>query len=222
MNLVVIAIKSVKMGSGPVLFNGIHIDMPIDSIYRRLGFRRGTTDIGYARKKEIDAAMEDAGFLVELKGAALVMPIEGIEGSRICLDSGDVLESRDLSRLLEGSEDVLFMGASAGNGIMDEIGRDSRNGNLTGAVMLDAVASEMTDKALDWIMEYMGQELRRKGKELSSRRFSAGYGDFILENQRTMHRLLRLQDIGVSITETCILVPEKSVTALAGITKFLK
>ncbi len=196
--------------------------MPMDAVYRRLGFRKGRTDIGHWQRKEIEEAMDEAAFLVELKGSALVVPIDRIEGVRIYLGSGDILESRNIARLLEKSGEALFMGATAGSGIMEEIGRDSRNGNLTRAVMLDAVASEMTDKALDWIMEYMGQELRRKGKELSLRRFSAGYGDFALENQWTMHSLLHLQDKGVSITETCILVPEKSVTALAGITSAMK
>ena len=42
-------------------------------------------------------------------------------------------------------------------------------------------------------------------------------GDLPLESQRIMHRLLDLERIGVSITDHCILVPEKSVTAITGI-----
>ncbi|HPV30603.1 MAG TPA: methionine synthase, partial [Deltaproteobacteria bacterium] len=61
------------------------------------------------------------------------------------------------------------------------------------------------------------RQVRREGLAITSRRFSAGYGDFELENQRIMYERLRLGEIGVEITDSCILIPEKSVTAVAGI-----
>jgi len=66
-------------------------------------------------------------------------------------------------------------------------------------------------------MEYYGGQLRRSQKAVSRRRYSAGYGDFSLENQQLMYERLHLKEIGVKITDTFILVPEKSVTAIAGI-----
>jgi cobalamin-dependent methionine synthase I len=48
-------------------------------------------------------------------------------------------------------------------------------------------------------------------------RFSAGYGDFLLENQRLFYELLDLQRFGVSLTESCIFTPEKTVPAIAGV-----
>ncbi|HQJ30972.1 MAG TPA: hypothetical protein PLG18_07540, partial [Syntrophales bacterium] len=80
-----------------------------------------------------------------------------------------------------------------------------------------AAASETVDAALDWITAYFRTLLRREGKTLLNSRFSAGYGDFSLENQRDMHRLLQLEQLGVAITPACVLVPEKSVTAVTGI-----
>lgn len=47
----------------------------------------------------------------------------------------------------------------------------------------DAVASEMADAALDWIMDYINRQLRREGRHLLPRRFFAGYADFALDNQ---------------------------------------
>jgi len=89
--------------------------------------------------------------------------------------------------------------------------------DVTRAVVFDAVASEMTDAGLDWIMRYWNQELRRENKTLTKRRMSAGYGDFLLENQKIFHALLDLNCLGVTITPQYILVPEKSVTGVAGI-----
>ena len=110
------------------------------------------------------------------------------------------------------------MGATAGPEIMTAIQEDAAGRNVTRGVVLDATAGETVDAALDWIMAYYNQTLRRQGKRLLSARYSAGYGDLALENQRTMYRLLALEKIGVEIMETCILIPEKSVTAITGIT----
>jgi cobalamin-dependent methionine synthase I len=109
------------------------------------------------------------------------------------------------------------MGATAGKPIMDAIGEKTAQGNLTAAVVYDATASEMTDAALDWIMNYVNGRLRREGRRLLPRRFSAGYADFSLDNQKAMHKKLQMEKIGVSITPDCILHPEKSVTAIGAI-----
>jgi len=109
------------------------------------------------------------------------------------------------------------MGATAGHPIMEAIREKTNHGDLTAAVVYDATASEMTDAALDWIMHYINGQLRREGKHLLPRRFSAGYADFALENQKAMHQKLQMEKIGVSITPDYILLPEKSVTAISGI-----
>lgn len=160
--------------------------------------------------------IEDASDLVALKGAVLLMDIRSIEDSGVTLDDGTFFPSRSLAGMLEGSSGVLLMGATAGADIMEAIASCTAE-NLTRAVILDAVGSEMADAALDWIMDYMGQDLLRSARRLTRKRFSAGYGDFSLENQQAMYDLLQLGNIGISMTPTRILLPEKSVTAVAGV-----
>ncbi|OQC25694.1 MAG: Vitamin B12 dependent methionine synthase, activation domain [Deltaproteobacteria bacterium ADurb.Bin072] len=75
----------------------------------------------------------------------------------------------------------------------------------------------MADAALDWIMDYAGQDLLRSSRRLTRKRFSAGYGDFSLENQQTMFDMLQLGEIGIRMTPAKVLIPEKSVTAVAGV-----
>ena len=48
-------------------------------------------------------------------------------------------------------------------------------------------------------------------------RFSPGYGDVSLEVQKDFFRLLPCQRIGLTLMDTLIMSPEKSVTAFIGI-----
>ena len=87
------------------------------------------------------------------------------------------------------------MGATAGNAIMEAIKEKTHQDNLAAAVVYDATASEMTDAGLDWIMDYLNQHIRREGKTLLPRRFSAGYADFNLENQKAIYEMLQMEKL---------------------------
>ena len=109
------------------------------------------------------------------------------------------------------------MGATAGSPVMDAIREKTLRQEMTAAVVYDATASEMADAALDWITGFVNRQIRREGKSLLPRRFSAGYGDFELENQKAIFDKLRMDKIGVALSERFVLIPEKSVTAISGI-----
>jgi len=198
-------------------FQVIRIPVPQKSVYSRLGFRAGTTLIKSREQQMMDQFIQEAVDLIKLKGSIRTIPVKQAGESGIELENGVAFTSRSLSRMLHGCSQVLLMGATAGGMIMEEISKATASDDLTRAVVLDAVASEMTDHALNWIMSYADLDIRRSSLKLMKKRFSAGYGDFSLMNQRTMFEMLSMERIGVSITETCILVPEKSVTAIAGI-----
>ena len=200
-----------------IFFHSITVAVPNKGIYSRLGFRKDHTRIPPEHLKMVEAYISEALELIELKGAARILGIEANRGADIYLSTGSLFRSEQLAGMTSGCTEMLLMGATAGSRIMEEINRDTTTGNITRGVVLDAVASEMTDEALAWIMGYVSQDLRRRAKRLTRRRFSAGYGDFSLANQKIMYDLLQMDNIGVRITKEYLLVPEKSVTAIAGI-----
>ncbi len=201
----------------PLFFESIPVTLPRPAIYRRLGYRKESTRISPGQRQEVEGYIADAVAMLQLKGSSLRLPIE-VEGSAlISLPEGNAFVSRKLARFLKDAREIILMGATAGTTIMEAIQADIGGRNVTRGVVLDATASEVVDAGLDWIMGYFRQSLRREGKTLLNSRFSAGYGDFALENQRLIHRLLQMDSFNVTITESCLLVPEKSVTAVTGI-----
>lgn len=202
----------------PVLFfESISVSIPRKEIYRRLGFIKGVTKISPSQQEEIEQYIHDAQSFIHLKGAAFRMPIQEIQGARIILPNNIFFESHQLADLLDTCREIVLMGATAGSDIMVAIGEDIAGSNITRGVVFDATVSEMVDASLDWITNYFNRILLRENRKLLKQRFSAGYGDFFLENQKTIYCLLQLDRIGVQITDTCILIPEKSVTAVTGI-----
>jgi hypothetical protein len=200
-----------------VFLEKISIDPPREKIYQRLGYKKRTTEISANQKEETDRFINEASRLISLKGALLRLTIHHNDGEKIIMAGDLTFASKKLSAFLCDCQETVLVGATAGNGIMEAIKGKTQQDDLAAAVVYDATASEMTDSALDWIMSYLNQHLRREGKALLPRRFSAGYADFYLENQKAIHRILQMEKLGVKITSSFILIPEKSVTAIFGI-----
>jgi hypothetical protein len=201
----------------PVTFlEKITIDPPRDEIYRRLGYKKRTTAISTGQQKETDLFIHEASGLISLKGVLLRATILKNDGGKISLSRDLIFESRKLADFLRDCREIVLMGATAGSAIMEAIRNKSREDHLAAAVVYDATASEMTDAALDWMMNYFNQMIRREGKALLPRRFSAGYADFDLKNQKIIYEALQMNKMGVTLTPEFILLPEKSVTAVSG------
>ena len=198
-------------------FDVINVVPPKERIYSRLGFVKGKTRVAEAQKTRIEQDILRSLELINMRGAAVRCPILEKTDYLFKIHGGLTFSGKSLLQMLEGAEEVLFMASTAGREIVSAISAAIGAADMTGAVVFDAVASEMTDEGLDWIMEYYSYELRRENKSLTKRRFSAGYGDFSLENQKNIGDVLELEKIGVRVTPYFLLEPEKSVTAVAGI-----
>lgn len=80
------------------------------------------------------------------------------------------------------------------------------------AVVAQAVGTACVEAFCDTLCEDWGKEYPLRP------RFSPGYGDLPITLQRELFRLLDCpRQIGVSLTEHCMMVPSKSVSALVGI-----
>jgi len=84
--------------------------------------------------------------------------------------------------------------------------------NMTQAVIFNACA----DEYIEQVCNYAELEIKSLGYSMTSR-YSPGYGDFSIENQRVILTLIDAQKIGLGLNEYCLLMPQKSVTAIIGL-----
>jgi hypothetical protein len=207
-----------RQAMSPVnVYGRLSIDPPYKKIYHRLGFQKKTTELTAQQQKQTDNYIEDALSFITLKGCTLRTTIRNNDGNNVVIAEALTFTSHQLAKFLNGCSEMLLMGATAGSVIMEAIADQTLKGNLSAAVVYDATASEMTDAALSWLMDYFNSQMRRESKRLLPRRFSAGYADFKLENQKNIYQLLDMERIDVAINSNFILQPEKSVTAITGI-----
>lgn len=186
-------------------------------ILLRMGYRPNTTVLSEADQCRLDEGIRLGFSLCQNQGVWTRMGLVRWEREGIELENGLVIHSKDLARWLNRSDQVVLMAATAGMGITHRISAEIAQGKAALGVILDAVASEVADACLDYMVTLINKTLRKEGRHLTKHRYSPGYGDLPLEYQKELFRLLQLDKLGVAITEHCLLVPEKSVIAISGI-----
>ena len=88
---------------------------------------------------------------------------------------------------------------------------------MSRAMALQAAAAAMIEAWCDAVNARLAEEVRGEGLRLRAR-FSPGYGDFPLAAQPGLFRLLGVQKrIGITLTDSLLMIPTKSVTAVIGI-----
>jgi len=188
-------------------------------IYTRLGYRKNTTRLSQDERDNIDYLVELTENTLNIVTAYRIVDILNISSPYILLEDGTRLKGEKLSELLNGCHQALIMFATGGPKVIELIEKLQNEGRLSDAVVVDAAASEITDSALDVVMAHVERNLRPIGQALTKMRFSPGYGDFDLPQQAELFRLLDAGRFGVSLNEAFMLTPEKSVFAVAGISK---
>jgi hypothetical protein len=198
-------------------FNSIPVIPEQKSIMSRLGHSRRSTALSVKDQKFIDEMSSLGLALCRNQSAAGRFELKGHTIEAVTLSDGTCLESRQLAKMLQKSQEVLLMAGTAGPEITDRISLEMDRGNAAAAVVLDAVGSISADMTLDWIMDMFNKLLIKEGRRLTRHRYSPGFGDLPLSSQAAIFRLLDLERLQLSLNESMMLAPEKSVLAIAGI-----
>ena len=190
----------------------MHLDVPESEIWRYLGYRGRTPDA--AVRGLIASCLAQLEQETAPKRIYRVYPLTKEEEA---VTVGDLrLASRHLRRHLESSTRAALFAATLGSGA-DRLMRYWERVDMSRAAVLQATAAAMTEAWCDACQAELAASLAGEGAHLTFR-FSPGYGDLPLTVQpMLLGRLDAQRRVGLTVTESMMLTPTKSVTAIIGI-----
>jgi len=123
------------------------------------------------------------------------------------------IKSQNLAKCLEKSKSVILFAATIGTEIDRQIAKYSRI-SPSRALMIQAIGAERVEALCDMFCRDISSE-----KNISlTPRFSPGYGDLSLKVQKEIFAVLNCSKyIGLTLNDSLLMSPSKSVTAFAGI-----
>ena len=186
------------------------LEIPLRSVYRYLGMGRTRPDpsMEFMAKQCVEEFRQVARY----RACRLILPVT-VEGELVDVGAFS-LSSRSLAKNLSGCRQVILFAATTGAG-GERLQKRTAVTSPAKAVVLDAVGTAAIEHFCDtlcrrWAVDFPGQLLRP--------RFSPGYGDVPLELQKTLLSCLDShRKAGITLTQSLLMVPQKSVSALVGI-----
>lgn len=148
---------------------------------------------------------------------------------RVCYTVGDILRQDDalsfcgirthssvIRKAVNGCDSLVLFAATIGAPFDRLIAKYGRL-EPSKALLLQAIGAERIESLCDAFCDKMNTELAFDGKSLRTR-VSPGYGDIPLDMQTELFKALDCErKIGLTLNESLLMSPSKSVTAIAGI-----
>ena len=118
---------------------------------------------------------------------------------------------------LKHSEKIIVFTCTAGKQLCDHIKEEYKTDVLKGFLM-ESLANMVVETAMDRIQDKMREEYQKQGL-LISNRFSPGYCTWNVSEQHKLFKLLPRDFCGVSLSESALMQPIKSISGFISVGK---
>lgn len=190
-------------------------EFPRSEIVRYMGgARKGRAS--RQTEKKLDFWTRHLPYLLRPVLVYSIRPLEEVTASAIQLEDGPRLRSAKMARALRGCEAAVCFAATIGPGIEEEINQLTKDNHLSDAYIVDTIGSVAVERLVESFYESVALD-RRKIDGGVTLRFSPGYCDWPLAEQRKLFDLLDSDFINVEINDSCLMNPRKSVSGLFGL-----
>ena len=192
-------------------------EIPVKEVQRYMGYR-GIADIGPDIRAKIDKAIGQVSLQSHPRIISKEYPVT-VRDNDVTIHAGSedvILQSESLARNLSGCCGAILLAATIGPAC-DMLVRRAGVTSAVDASIYQAAGAAAIESFLDDMNDRYKADYEAQGLFLRPR-FSPGYGDLPLATQKDVMELLQCESkIVISLNDSLLMTPSKSVTAIFGI-----
>lgn len=145
-----------------------------------------------------------------------VFPVVEANGGVSVSNGAITFPGNDIAAHLRGAFSCAVMAVTLGMDSEKEM-RALEFQSVTDALIFSAACTALVESAADLCEEEIRSEAAKSGCYVNFR-YSPGYGDFPLDTQKTLLKLIDAErQLGIRLTDGLLMLPRKSVSAVLGI-----
>ncbi len=162
--------------------------------------------------------MEEAEKLVKPEGGFALFKNINIDRENKKTIIGDVeFDTKSIvTRHMDKSGMIAVFACTAGAEISRLASGYNKNGHTVHAYIADSLGSIVVERAMDMIQEQLGSMMEKQGLKITNR-YSPGYCGWELKEQMKLFSLLPDHFCHISLTDSMLMKPIKSVSGIIGI-----
>ncbi|MCR5177134.1 MAG: methionine synthase [Anaerovibrio sp.] len=192
------------------IFNSQILDIDRKEAKRYAGLQKSNFD-----DKIIDEACELARLIINPRGIWEQYDYDEISQT-IKASPEFQLKGNSIKKHLTGCKKVILIAVTVGIEIENKITSLFKEGKYGLSLILDAAATAAVEQSADQMEKAIKNQVVKQGYNMKWR-FSPGYGDWPIQQQPEIVKAVQAEAIGISLTESMMLEPRKSITALIGL-----
>jgi hypothetical protein len=195
----------------------VELEVKATLVWKRLGVPSPGAAGDAALRADFDSAYRRARDVLTPRWSSRRVAVIRVRGDEVELDGGVAWHSADLAKLTSGASTIVAMAATVGEALEALAADYDALGEVFAMTVADAVGSVAAEELVSRVHRRAREEGRPAG-EVVGRRISPGYGDFDLACQAELLALSGGTELGITLTENYMMMPRKSVSAVAAIT----
>ena len=127
------------------------------------------------------------------------------------LNTGPIITSQ-----LRRSTSIAFFVSTAGPALEQWSGELMAGGDMMRGYIVDALGSEYVEQASVWLEKQLGVHVKPRGWKMTNR-YSPGYCDWPVSEQHKLFSLLPPKFCGITLTDSALMLPIKSLSGIIGL-----
>jgi len=197
------------------IFDQVNLSLDRRQVLHRIGYDDGC-EPPVRMVSLVDEYLEQAPSLIEPSYSYAIRDIEWARDPITFVEDSIVFKGSVITQMLERCSKVAVFALTIGKYLEGTAHQLARDGLILQATVLDAIGSDAVEKLADSAQGTIREIARAKGLVIS-RRFSPGYCDWDIGQQRMLFWALSGDTVGIHLTGRCLMIPQKSISGIIGI-----
>ena len=165
----------------------------------------------------IDSIIENAPDHTNIQGGYLIMDqFEIRDESKIQVNGLEFHPTKAIAHQIRASEMLAFFMITAGEGITSWSQKELKEGDPMAGYIIDLIGSEIVVAALDRMQDDLAGKMGKDGFNITNR-YSPGDCGWPVTDQQKLFSLFPESFCGISLSESSLMHPIKSVSGIIGI-----
>ena len=146
-----------------------------------------------------------------LPAGSITLAVDSVSFNGLQFATGPIITSQ-----LKRSTSLALFVSTAGPRLEKWSGELMAEGDMMRGYIVDAIASEYVEQASVWLERQIGGHVKSYGWKMTNR-YSPGYCDWPVSEQHKLFSLLPERFCGITLTESALMIPIKSLSGIIGL-----